>query len=202
MHASNRWAWAWVFVSVLSAVCCSVSVCACAVCAVVLCSVLLWCRLLVHAFAVFNVLYIFCRLAFASGLFLLIDLLSFRGNGVGGAILGCSAHVTASPCQPFQGTTGRQSCEGSSCQRSQKIRGQSAPASESEASRQAPPRTPAARQRRSEPAPRWLTCKMTCKILHVVHLGRLKPPRKAAGQMDMLTIPSHDGTDMRSRQDM
>ena len=26
--------------------------------------------------------------------------------------------------------------------------------------------------------------------MHVVHLGRLKPPRKAAGQMDLLTVPS------------
>ena len=38
--------------------------------------------------------------------------------------------------------------------------------------------------------------------MHVVHLGRLKPPRKAAGQMDLLTVPSHDGADMRFRQDM
>jgi hypothetical protein len=39
---------------------------------------------------------------------------------------------------------------------------------------------------------------------HVVHLGRLTPPRKAAGQMDLLTdtVPSHDGADMRFRQDM
>jgi hypothetical protein len=36
----------------------------------------------------------------------------------------------------------------------------------------------------------------------VVHLGRLKPPRKAAGQMDLLTVPSGDGADMRSRQDV
>ena len=27
-------------------------------------------------------------------------------------------------------------------------------------------------------------------LMHVVHLGRLKPPRKAAGQMDLLTVPS------------
>ena len=38
--------------------------------------------------------------------------------------------------------------------------------------------------------------------MHVVHLGRLKPPRKAAGQMDLLTVPSGDGADMRSRQDV
>ena len=36
----------------------------------------------------------------------------------------------------------------------------------------------------------------------MVHLGRLKPPRKAAGQMDLLTVPSGDGADMRSRQDV
>jgi hypothetical protein len=28
--------------------------------------------------------------------------------------------------------------------------------------------------------------------MHVVHLGRLKPPRKAAGQMDLLTVPSSE----------
>ena len=39
-------------------------------------------------------------------------------------------------------------------------------------------------------------------LMEVVHLGCLKPPRKAAGQMDLLTVPSHDGTDMRFRQDM
>jgi hypothetical protein len=33
----------------------------------------------------------------------------------------------------------------------------------------------------------------------VVHLGRLKAPRKAAGHMHLLTVPSHDGADMRSR---
>ena len=38
--------------------------------------------------------------------------------------------------------------------------------------------------------------------MHVVHLGGLKPPRKAAGQMDLLTIPSHNGADMRPRQDV
>ena len=26
-----------------------------------------------------------------------------------------------------------------------------------------------------------------------IHLGRLKPPRKAAGQMDLLTVTSGDG---------
>ena len=31
----------------------------------------------------------------------------------------------------------------------------------------------------------------------MVHLGRLKAPRKAAGQMDLLTFPSGDGADMR-----
>jgi hypothetical protein len=36
----------------------------------------------------------------------------------------------------------------------------------------------------------------------MVHLGRLKPPRKATGQMDLLTVPSRDGTDMRYRQDV
>jgi hypothetical protein len=38
--------------------------------------------------------------------------------------------------------------------------------------------------------------------MHVVHLGRLKPPRKAAGQMDLLTVPSLDDADMRFRQDV
>jgi hypothetical protein len=38
--------------------------------------------------------------------------------------------------------------------------------------------------------------------MHVVHLGRLKPPRTAAGHMHLLTVPSHDGADMRFRQDM
>ena len=36
----------------------------------------------------------------------------------------------------------------------------------------------------------------------MVHLGRFKPPRKVAGQMDLLTVPSSDGADMRSRQDV
>ena len=36
----------------------------------------------------------------------------------------------------------------------------------------------------------------------MVYLGRLKAPRKAAGYMDLLTIPSGDGADMRSRQDV
>ena len=39
-------------------------------------------------------------------------------------------------------------------------------------------------------------------LMYVVHLGRLKAPRKAAGQMDLLTVPSRDGADMRSRQDV
>jgi hypothetical protein len=39
-------------------------------------------------------------------------------------------------------------------------------------------------------------------LMHVVHLGRLKPPRKAAGQMDLLTVPSHEDVDMRFRQDV
>ena len=30
-------------------------------------------------------------------------------------------------------------------------------------------------------------------LMHVVHLGRLKAPRKAAGQMNLLTVPSRDG---------
>ena len=38
--------------------------------------------------------------------------------------------------------------------------------------------------------------------MHVVHLGRLKLSRKAAGQMDLLTVPSLDDADMRFRQDM
>ena len=33
--------------------------------------------------------------------------------------------------------------------------------------------------------------------LRVVHLGRLKAPRKAAGQMDLLTVPSADGVDSK-----
>ena len=39
-------------------------------------------------------------------------------------------------------------------------------------------------------------------LTYVVNLGRLKAPRKAAGQMDLLTVPSGDGADMRSRQDV
>ena len=39
-------------------------------------------------------------------------------------------------------------------------------------------------------------------LMYVVHLGRLKAPRKAAGQMDLLTVPSRDDADMRFRQDM
>ena len=33
--------------------------------------------------------------------------------------------------------------------------------------------------------------------MYVVHLGRLKAPRKAAGQMDLLTAPSADGVDSK-----
>jgi hypothetical protein len=33
--------------------------------------------------------------------------------------------------------------------------------------------------------------------MYVVHLGRLKAPCKAAGQMDLLTIPSADGVDRK-----
>ena len=33
--------------------------------------------------------------------------------------------------------------------------------------------------------------------MYVVHLGRLKAPRKAAGQMDLLTVPSADGVDSK-----
>ena len=36
----------------------------------------------------------------------------------------------------------------------------------------------------------------------MVHLGRPEAPRKAAGQMDLLTVPSRDGAGMRSRQDV
>ena len=31
----------------------------------------------------------------------------------------------------------------------------------------------------------------------MVHLGRFKPPRKVAGQMDLLTVPSADGVDSK-----
>ena len=31
----------------------------------------------------------------------------------------------------------------------------------------------------------------------LVHLGRLKPSRKAAGQMDLLTVPSGDSVDSK-----
>jgi hypothetical protein len=34
----------------------------------------------------------------------------------------------------------------------------------------------------------------------VVHLGRLKAPREAAGQMDLLTVPSHDYADLMVKQ--
>jgi hypothetical protein len=33
--------------------------------------------------------------------------------------------------------------------------------------------------------------------MKVVHLGCLKAPRKAAGQMDLLTVPSADGVDSK-----
>ena len=34
--------------------------------------------------------------------------------------------------------------------------------------------------------------------MYVVHLGRLKaPPQGAAGQMDLLTVPSADGVDSK-----
>ena len=33
--------------------------------------------------------------------------------------------------------------------------------------------------------------------MYVVHLGRLKAPRKAAGQMDLLTVPSVDSVDSK-----
>jgi hypothetical protein len=37
--------------------------------------------------------------------------------------------------------------------------------------------------------------------MEVVHLGRLKAPRKAAGQMDLLvTVPSRDSADLMARQ--
>ena len=31
-------------------------------------------------------------------------------------------------------------------------------------------------------------------------MGRLKAPREAAGQMDLLTVPSHDGADLMAKQ--
>ena len=34
----------------------------------------------------------------------------------------------------------------------------------------------------------------------MVHLGRLKAPREAAGQKDLLTIPSRDGADLMVKQ--
>jgi hypothetical protein len=37
-------------------------------------------------------------------------------------------------------------------------------------------------------------------LMYVVHLGRLKAPREAAGQMDLLTVPSHDGADLMVKQ--
>ena len=33
--------------------------------------------------------------------------------------------------------------------------------------------------------------------MYVVHLGRLEAPRKAVGQMDLLTVPSADGVDSK-----
>jgi hypothetical protein len=33
--------------------------------------------------------------------------------------------------------------------------------------------------------------------MYVVHLGLLKAPRKAVGQMDLLTVPSADGVDSK-----
>ena len=33
--------------------------------------------------------------------------------------------------------------------------------------------------------------------MQVVHLGRLKAPRKAAGQMDLLAVPSVDSVDSK-----
>ena len=33
--------------------------------------------------------------------------------------------------------------------------------------------------------------------MYVVHLDRLKAPRKAAGQMDLLTVPSVDSVDSK-----
>ena len=36
--------------------------------------------------------------------------------------------------------------------------------------------------------------------MYVVHLARLKAPREAAGQMDLLTVPSHDGADLMVKQ--
>ena len=39
----------------------------------------------------------------------------------------------------------------------------------------------------------------TTLLMHVVHLVRLKPPRKAAEQMDLLTVPSRDSADLMVR---
>ena len=33
--------------------------------------------------------------------------------------------------------------------------------------------------------------------MYVVHLGRITAPRKAEGQMDLLTVPSTDGVDSK-----
>ena len=37
-------------------------------------------------------------------------------------------------------------------------------------------------------------------LMYVVHLGRLKPPREAAGQMDLLTVHSRDSADLMVKQ--
>ena len=49
---------------------------------------------------------------------------------------------------------------------------------------------------RSDKAGRRQTARSTL-LMYVVHLGRLKTPRKAAGQMDLLTVPSADGVDSK-----
>ena len=36
--------------------------------------------------------------------------------------------------------------------------------------------------------------------MEVVHLGRLKLPLKAAGQMELLTVPSRDSADLMVKQ--
>ena len=40
-------------------------------------------------------------------------------------------------------------------------------------------------------------CARSTLLMYVVHLGRLKAPRKAAGQMDLLTVPSVDSVDSK-----
>ena len=37
-------------------------------------------------------------------------------------------------------------------------------------------------------------------LMWVVHLGRLKAPREAAGQMDLLTVHSRDSADLMVKQ--